>query len=296
MARPAKRKRGRPRKYPVPQYPPEFFKIYLPEHNSKQLAIPPDFIRNFREKTPKKVILKNLKGEVWNVDLEKAGSKLLMKRGWEEFVTGNSVARGEFLIFTYKGNSVFIVKIFSISGCLKEDEPMGTNDQPHVTLKQEPNFDESYSHHTDVCSENTYLERSAKVEQMSQDSHKVMTRGVSEGNLDLKRIRFTSVNKGKIYELNIPAGIFTEYNIERPKPNRPEMVLLKYPRGISQTVKIWREHDCVQITTGWREFQLKNKLTEGDECDFEVSLGEGRKIKEIELLQIRRRTPITRMI
>uniref|UniRef100_A0A803KP29 TF-B3 domain-containing protein n=1 Tax=Chenopodium quinoa TaxID=63459 RepID=A0A803KP29_CHEQI len=96
--------------------------------------------------------------------------------------------------------------------------------------------------------------------------------------------------------VNIPAGIFTEYNIERPKPNRPEMVLLKYQRGVSQTVKICRECYCVQVTTGWREFQLKNKLIEGDECDFEISLGEGRKIKEIELLQIRPRTTITRVI
>lgn len=287
MARPTKRRRGRPVKYSASsQNPPEFFKIYLPEHNSKQLVIPPDFMKNFRGKIPKKAILKNLRGEVWNVDLEKAECKLLMKKGWEDFVIDNSLARGEFLIFTYKGNSVFSVKIFSINGCMKDDEPMATNDQPHMKVKQEPNFDKVCRNHTGAY-EKTPLERSMEIQQVSPESHEVMTRGAPERTIESRNIRFTRVCEEKRYELHIPAGIFTEYNIERPKINRPEFILLKYRRGVSQTVKIWQGNHRVLISTGWREFQLKNKMVKGDECVFEISLGNGRKIKEIELLQIR---------
>lgn len=71
------------------------------------------------------------------------------------------------------------------------------------------------------------------------------------------------------------------------------MVLLKYRRGISQTVKILGGRDRVLITSGWKEFKLKNKLVKGDEYEFEISVGEGRKIKEIELLKILPRKTVT---
>ncbi|KNA25273.1 hypothetical protein SOVF_008010 [Spinacia oleracea] len=293
MARPVKRRRGRPFKYSASQLPPEFFKVYLPEHNSKQLVIPPDFIKNFMGKIPMEVILKNLKGEVWNVELEKAECKLLIKKGWEDFVIGNSLARGEFLIFTYKGNSMFTVKIFSINGCVKDDEPVVTNEQPHVKVKQEPNSDQIYSHETGAC-EKTHLERSStNNERLSQDLHEAVTKDVPERTVESNKIRFTRVHKGKMYELHIPSSIFRKYKIERPEIKRPEMVLLKYRRGISQTVKILGGRDRVLITSGWKEFKLKNKLVKGDEYEFEISVGEGRKIKEIELLKILPRKTVT---
>ncbi|KMT13751.1 hypothetical protein BVRB_4g081300 [Beta vulgaris subsp. vulgaris] len=250
---------------------PEFFKVYLPEHNSNQLVIPPDFVKNFEGKTMTKVILKNMQGEGWKVELEKAECKLLMTKGWESFVIDNSLARGEFLIFTYEGSGVFFVKIFSTNGCEK-DESTAIVDQPYAKLKQEANLDKNYSCHAGAC-EKTYSERCMEVKQVSEDS------------CELKNIRFKKVHDAKPYHLHIPAGIFSEYNIKPPLVNFPEIILLRDQRGVSQEVKVYKTKDRrVLLTSGWRNFQLESKLVKGEAYEYEIILGEGRKIKEIVLL------------
>ncbi|KAL2940961.1 hypothetical protein RDABS01_029311 [Bienertia sinuspersici] len=279
--RPAKRGRGRPRKYD-PFNLPEFFKVYLPEHNSKQLLIPPDFVKNFGGKIPKKVTLKNYKGKVWKAELDESESKLLIKKGWECFVIGNSLTRGEFLTFSYEGNAVFNVKIFSISGCKKGE----TYSQPRVEVSQEQNVDQISSHRTHV-GDKMHLEKEVKAEIESQDSTEVVTNCVPERTIESKNMRFTKVFDGNPYEMRIPAAI--SHKIEPPKLKSHEMILLRSQSGVALKAKFLHRHDRVVLTSGWKEFQLKNNMVKGDECEYEVILDKGRKVKEILLLQIRHR-------
>lgn len=123
-------KRGRPRKnlsHSSSQHYPEFFRIYLPEHNSKTLSIPPTFVENFKGHIPKKVVLKNSHGKYWHVELEEVGGKLLFTRGWEGLVNSNSLERGDFMIFQYNGNGMFTVKVFGLNGCNKHETTVTTH-------------------------------------------------------------------------------------------------------------------------------------------------------------------------
>ena len=67
-----------------------------------------------------------------------------MKKGWDRFVIDNSLERGEFLIFSSSGNTVFIVKIFSINGCVKK-ESTTINEQSYAKVKEEPKSDQESS-------------------------------------------------------------------------------------------------------------------------------------------------------
>uniref|UniRef100_A0A803KP30 TF-B3 domain-containing protein n=1 Tax=Chenopodium quinoa TaxID=63459 RepID=A0A803KP30_CHEQI len=218
-----KPKRGRPFKMNDLRYLPGFFKIYLPEYNSKELVIPRDFVRNFSGKIDKNVNLRNLQGKTWKMD--------------------------------YNGNATFTVEIFGVNGCKKE-EATATNGQPHVDA------------------------RGTKTKSQ-------VTTNVRRRTIPLNNIRFRRVYEGCLYDLFIPAGIFKTYNIVAPKPNHSGTILLRNQRGYSLEVKFWKRVDRFALSHGWREFQINSDIDKGDECEFEVILGEGRKIKEIILLQVR---------
>ena len=87
---------------------------------------------------------KNLQGKDWNVELEQDGNKLLMRNGWDRFVIDNSLELEEFLIFAYVSKTTFIVKIFSINGCVKK-ESTTINEQSYAKVKEEPKSDQESS-------------------------------------------------------------------------------------------------------------------------------------------------------
>ncbi|XP_074307408.1 B3 domain-containing protein REM20-like isoform X2 [Silene latifolia] len=105
---------------------PSFFKLYLPEHNSNKLLIPPPFIKYFNGCIPKVVKLWNLQGKLWKVKLEVVqDGRVYMTKGWNEYVRNHSLVRGDFLVFKPLNKSDFHVKVFGIDGVIKE-EPVNT--------------------------------------------------------------------------------------------------------------------------------------------------------------------------
>jgi len=98
-------------------------------------CIPPAFIANFNGKIPKKFILRNSHGKSWHLESEDIGGKLLIKKGWECFVSSHSLVRGDFLIFQYNGNGLFIIKVFGLDGC-KKDETTVISDQLDVKVEE----------------------------------------------------------------------------------------------------------------------------------------------------------------
>ncbi|KAL9175320.1 hypothetical protein ABFS82_02G107000 [Erythranthe guttata] len=136
-----RRGRGRPKKIASDNFDqipvkrgedlPEFFKIYVPAIYSERLRIPPDFIEKFGGNIPETVTLKKTPGISFQADINRIDDDddWFIEKGWPEFVKENSVEESDFLIFTYAGNAVFNVKVFSKNGCIKrvdnlpEDEP-----------------------------------------------------------------------------------------------------------------------------------------------------------------------------
>lgn len=86
---------------------------------------------------------------------------------------------------------------------------------------------------------------------------------------------------------NIPARLFSEYNIEMPKVKTSDVILVRNKQGFSQEMKLWHRVDRVVVSQGWKKFLLKCNIRKGNECEFEIVLGKDRKIKEVILLQIR---------
>ncbi|CAI9784632.1 unnamed protein product [Fraxinus pennsylvanica] len=102
---------------------PEFFKVYMAALWSERLRIPPAFIENFGGKLPRKVMLGTSSNLFWKVRINKINDDLFFEEGWLEFVQENSLAHGEFLTFSYAGDSKFYVKIFATNGCRKRVAP-----------------------------------------------------------------------------------------------------------------------------------------------------------------------------
>ncbi|EYU26913.1 hypothetical protein MIMGU_mgv1a022509mg, partial [Erythranthe guttata] len=140
-----RRGRGRPKKIASDNFDqipvkrgedlPEFFKIYVPAIYSERLVnfqkkinfhrIPPDFIEKFGGNIPETVTLKKTPGISFQADINRIDDDddWFIEKGWPEFVKENSVEESDFLIFTYAGNAVFNVKVFSKNGCIKRHIP-----------------------------------------------------------------------------------------------------------------------------------------------------------------------------
>ncbi|XP_019232526.1 PREDICTED: B3 domain-containing protein At1g16640-like isoform X2 [Nicotiana attenuata] len=105
----------------IPDHLPEFFKIYHPQICNFQLRIPPAFLKFFNGDIPSNYMLEDLAGESWKVVVEKNDNDFFFMGGWPDFVWNNNLEFGEFLTFSYAGNSHFYVKIYGINGSLKRD-------------------------------------------------------------------------------------------------------------------------------------------------------------------------------
>lgn len=58
-------------------------------------------------------------GKPWIIKLSKDRSETFFKGGWPEFSKFHKLEAGFTLVFRYEGNMVFTVKVFDLSGCLK---------------------------------------------------------------------------------------------------------------------------------------------------------------------------------
>ncbi|KAJ8447837.1 hypothetical protein Cgig2_015200 [Carnegiea gigantea] len=224
-------------------------------------CIPSAFIANFNGNIPKKCKLRDSQGKFWYVELKEIGRKLLMCKGWECFVSGHSLVRGDFLIFQYNGNGLFIVNIFGLNGC-KKDETTVTSHQLEMKVEEEARSEHIASDHTGTCELN-HSER------------------------------------GMVVDNRHPAGIIDGHKINPPEVNLPENIRLRNQRGDYLPVKFRRRADRrVEVARGWRNFCLDNHIYQGDELEFEIILGKQRKVREIVLLQVnhkrRHRTSIAR--
>jgi hypothetical protein len=68
---------------------------------------------------------------------------MILQSGWEEFVNEHDLEKGDFLVFSYNGDSQFRVEIYDPSGCEKASSCVSRNNpRPSETVKS------SYEHHS----------------------------------------------------------------------------------------------------------------------------------------------------
>ncbi|XP_074319039.1 B3 domain-containing transcription factor VRN1-like [Silene latifolia] len=97
---------------------PSFFKIILePRHDLQRLGIPEKFMTEYGSDFMDVVNLKIPTGKTWEVELLKENGRAWFKEGWPEIVNFCSICHGHFLIFTYRGMSLFNLYIFDMTAC-----------------------------------------------------------------------------------------------------------------------------------------------------------------------------------
>ncbi|GAB4847037.1 hypothetical protein Ancab_026049 [Ancistrocladus abbreviatus] len=103
----------------------EFFKVFIPEHASHQLLIPPSFQKHLKENPPQKTTITGPHNRKWSVNLKREGKDYFFKEGWQDFVKDHAIELGDFLVFRYDASSSFSVKLFGRNGCLKKISTAG---------------------------------------------------------------------------------------------------------------------------------------------------------------------------
>lgn len=95
---------------------PSFHKLILPSSlQTRQLRIPDNFLRKYGAQLSTIATLTVPDGTVWRLGLKKVDNRIWFVDGWQDFVQRYSIGIGYFLVFTYEGNSNFIVHIFNMS-------------------------------------------------------------------------------------------------------------------------------------------------------------------------------------
>ncbi|CAL5324728.1 hypothetical protein CsSME_00003831 [Camellia sinensis var. sinensis] len=274
----------------------EFFKVYLPDQSSQSLRVPPAFVKQLNGPIPNNAILKDLGGKFWHVEIEEAENGIYFKNGWQRFVNDNSLEFGNFLVFRYKGHSLFHVKIFRENGCMKEEALTFEKTAVSVEIEEE-------SEEEDTCSEPIHnckrkyskigRKRSENYEGKSERLEcEARSEGITKGTLRLKVPRaiqgddraletaskfvsefpFFKVVMAPAYIngglMNIPATFLKSYMEE----DRQSVTLLVSDKpDKSWPVKLirFKETTC-KLSQGWLKFCRENTLKTRDVCVFEL--------------------------
>jgi hypothetical protein len=92
-----------------------FCKLLLLLAGSDMRTIPSGFVHCFEVKCPEKIKLKISSGCIWDVNLKMENGKIVMDRGWSEFVKAHDLKVGYFLVFKKLDTRSLKVLIFFIT-------------------------------------------------------------------------------------------------------------------------------------------------------------------------------------
>ncbi|XP_071727880.1 B3 domain-containing protein At1g16640-like [Rutidosis leptorrhynchoides] len=213
---------------------PQFFKIYMPDHCSAQLSIPPAFIKYFEGIIPLKVILVTCGKMSWEVDMDKIDDNVFLKSGWEKFVQDNSLQLGDFLLFYYNGGSKIFVTISGKNNCLKEVK-LANNKR-----EQQPKYIQ------EIDTNNTGEEQKRADAQESKLSFSVKIPS------SYMRLGF----------LHTPRDFYAEVKELREKARLQHS-------GRTWDVKVVKYGERIRFD-GWKDFANDNCLAVGDTCCFKM--------------------------
>ncbi|KAJ4966568.1 hypothetical protein NE237_018417 [Protea cynaroides] len=212
---------------------PSFFKVLLSGFK-KQLRIPTKFIKHINGKLPGKFNLQSPNGTWWLVRVKKFKDGWFFPRGWNCFVKYLSLKIGEFLVFSYRGNS-----------CEKGDSLIQEKEKRFIRIG-----DANKKKNTKI---NVKIKINGKLEvvHLLETEHPHLTQ-ILRPNLK--------------YRITIPGALAVESGLVGKK-----RILLWDPQGRSWPVNLRSKEDDGRMVmiTGWYGFWKGNNLVEGDGCVFE---------------------------
>ncbi|XP_042511624.1 putative B3 domain-containing protein Os03g0621600 [Macadamia integrifolia] len=222
-----------------------------------QMKIPRDFIEHVNGKLPGNFNLRSGNGTYWCVKVKKIKDGWFFLKGWNRFVKFHFLKVGEFLIFTYRGDSKFSVTIFDRSACEKELP---------LTKWRRRNDHEGEERKTQFTKE-VVEPREELVEKKKIGVHKIRINGRLESVhlLETERPHLTQILKPNLRnQITFPKALLAETGLVGK-----ERILLWNPQGRSWPMRLHLKKDGRgQITTGWNDFCKENNLVNGDAIVF----------------------------
>ncbi|KAF3666619.1 hypothetical protein FXO38_08997 [Capsicum annuum] len=222
----------------VPDELPEFFKIYHPQICEQQLRIPPAFLKFFNGDVPSICMLEDLAARSWKVVVEKKDDNFFFMEGWVDFVLENNLEFGDFLTFSYAGNSKFYVKIYEKNGSLRQD----------VTALKEPEL---------VTSEEENEQEEGVVAQPADQTSERSRSSVASINSCEIVIKAWHLSNAR---LNFPAAFGNRF-LKREQP-----LVATLRAGNASWRIVVHCFDRFQLRKGMRKFISDNALRENDVC------------------------------
>ncbi|KAJ4965246.1 hypothetical protein NE237_017095 [Protea cynaroides] len=235
---------------------PSFFKVLLCGFK-KQLRIPTEFIKHVNGKLPGKFNLRSPNGTWWLVKVKKIKDGWFFHKGWNRFVKYHSLKVGEFLVFSYRGNSKFRVTIFDRSTCEKVI-PLEEHKISHIETEEPVSEAIIQSTKTVVKSREKKRKRAFKI--------KINGKLEAVRLLETEHPHFTQILRSNLrYQITIPRALAVESGLVGKK-----RILLWDPQGRSWPVNLRSRGDGrLVMRIGWGDFWKENNLVEGDACVFE---------------------------
>ncbi|XP_062092378.1 B3 domain-containing transcription factor VRN1 [Humulus lupulus] len=211
---------------------PYFHKlIVLSIIQAKQLRIPDNFVKKFRDELSTVATITVPDGHIWRVGLKKADNRIWFHDGWQDFVDRYGIRLGYLLIFRYEGNTTFNVFIFNLT-------------------TSEINYQGNSMHSSQAIYNNRYQ----IFEEMEDDSDEIV--GFSSGRMatgplkaKLLGERAEQMTQGKVFN---PPSLQNLFN------------------GSKLNCINWGNEGNLDPAKGAGNFQAQNQLTHGVGVQFNV--------------------------
>ncbi|KAF0888928.1 hypothetical protein E2562_020150, partial [Oryza meyeriana var. granulata] len=207
-----------------------------------ELTIPKMFAKNVQGHMSRAVKLEVPDGKTYDVEIAKEHNELVFRSGWEVFASAYELEQGDILVFGYRGDSHFKVRVFNPSSCEKELSCVVMNrsisDDNHRQSPRSERMNKSCTTCMD-CITNHYWRH---MDDRERYFFKVMM----------------SVSDVKD-ELAIPKKFAANVRWKIP-----EEVRLEVSDGKIYNVQITEEQDELVLRSGWANFASAYELKHGD--------------------------------
>ncbi|KAF6177090.1 hypothetical protein GIB67_015965 [Kingdonia uniflora] len=299
---------------------PNFYKILFGDFSQK-LGLPSAFVKNFNGILRRKYYLKGPTGKSWPVLMKKVDDDLFFHKGWQAFVRDHSLEYGDFLVFSYSGNSKFNVKVYDKSTCekmvsLTKMKTGRTNSCTEKSKQEETkrpsssyNCDDDWKKRAVVSNKiNCGLvkpKRTPNINIRRKGAIEVPCSGKSakDNSRPIKMVEIKEaihpVNYFKLREESYRKFLRERCLTMICRSRRHHMrfpfkiaaklelknkgcAILQDPHGKLWPVKISLQSDGrFELSKGWKDFWDANKLAAGDTCQFEFLQGKDNPVRVV---------------
>ncbi|XP_040371682.1 B3 domain-containing protein Os11g0197600 isoform X1 [Rosa chinensis] len=218
-----------------------------------KLKVPQDFCENFEVKVPHQCHLETFSGS-WLVGLKRISREFFFKKGWREFVEGNCLKLGEYMVLQYIGHAKFNVEIYGLNRCNKMSKAGKSDrllDDFDVIVVDSDSDSEIEFPRELVCGRK--LSRRGRPRNLATVNR--------SGNPCFSvQMCQTHVTKGPL---------LTPRSFMR-NTHKPKKVELQVGDMVWEVNWIHPYQKSSRFSGGWLRFVSHNGLQEGDLCDFEL--------------------------